>query len=154
MNRFQRLLLAVTLACVPWLAHAQGYKCRMADGTISYQDHACPASAASSSAVSTDQSLDIGLPPLTGLDAPCQHTVHQAVSSCLSPVQDTIKRCYKSRLSSSCNAQMLAGNGGRNATCAAQAAPCVQDGVVEARRCIVNTLPPTCVSQLRTAGLR
>jgi hypothetical protein len=154
MTGFQRLVLAVTLACMPWLAHAQGYKCRQADGTVSYQDHACPSGTASSSAVSTDQSLDIGLPPLTGLDAPCQQSVHHAVSTCLSPVQDTIKRCYKSRLSSSCNAQMLAGNGSRNAACASQAAPCVQDGVTEARRCIVNSLPPTCVSQLRTAGMR
>jgi len=152
MTRFQRVMLALTLACVPWLAHAQGYKCKQADGTTSYQDHACPSGTASSSAVATDQSLDIGLPPLTGLDAPCQQNVHHAVSTCLSPIQDAIKRCYKVRLSSSCNAQMLAGN--RNATCAAQAAPCVQEGVYEARRCIVAALPPTCVSQLRTAGMR
>ena len=154
MNRFQRLVLALTLACVPWLAHAQGYKCRQADGSTSYQDHACPSGTASSSAVSTDESLDIGLPPLTGLDAPCQHTVRQTVSNCLSPVQETIKRCYKARLSSSCNAKMLAGGGRRDAVCASQAAPCVQDGVTEAKRCIVNALPPTCVSQLRVAGMR
>jgi len=152
MNRFQRLVLALTLACVPWLAHAQGYKCRQADGSVSYQDHACPSGTASSTAVSTDQSLDIGLPPLTGLDAPCQQSVHRAVTTCLSPIQDALKRCFKVRLSSSCNAQMLAGN--RNSTCSAQAAPCVQDGAAEGRRCIVNVLPPTCVSQLRTAGMR
>jgi len=154
MTRFQRLVLALTLACVPWLAHAQGYKCKQADGSTTYQDHACPSGTASSSAVSTDQSLDIGLPPLTGLDAPCQQSVHHAVSGCMSPIQDTIKRCYKVRLSSSCNAAMLAGTGRSNAACAAQAAPCVQDGVYEARRCIVSALPPTCVSQLRTAGMR
>ena len=151
MNRFQRLVLALALACTPWLAHAQGYKCKQADGSVSYQDHACP-SGASSTTVSTDQSLDIGLPPLTGLDASCQQSVHHAVSTCLSPIQDAIKRCYKVRLSSSCNAQLLAGN--RAGACAAQAAPCVQDGAIEGRRCIVNVLPPTCVNQLRGAGMR
>jgi hypothetical protein len=30
----------------------------------------------------------------------------------------------------------------------------VQDGAAEGRRCIVNMLAPTCVSQLRAAGMR
>ena len=47
MTRFERLLLAAVLACAPWLVHAQGFKCRQADGSTSYQDHACPADASS-----------------------------------------------------------------------------------------------------------
>ena len=153
MNRFQRLVLALTLACVPWLAHAQGYKCKQADGSTSYQDHACPSGTASSSAVSTDQSLDIGLPPLTGLDASCQQTVRRTVSGCMSPVQDSLKRCFQSRLSSHCNAQMLGGTR-RDPACVQQAMPCMSDGISEAKRCISNGVPPTCLSQLRTAGMR
>ena len=153
MSRFQRLVVAFVLACVPWLAHAQAHKCRQADGSISFQDHPCPPVAASG-AESADETVDIGLPPLSELDAPCQLTVNHAVSTCLLPVKDRLDRCYKSRLSSACSRKMIAGTARQDPVCVKQAAPCVQEGVVETRRCVVNALPPTCVAQLRTAGLR
>jgi len=40
------LLLAA--ACLPFLAHAQGYKCQAPNGAVSFQDHPCQQGAASS----------------------------------------------------------------------------------------------------------
>ncbi len=150
MNRLARLLLAATLACTPWLVHAQGFKCKQADGSVSYQDHACPASTASSSAISTDMSMDIGLPPLTGLDPGCQSSVHHAVSTCIPGIDTTIKRCWQQSLTPRCYLQVTAGPGSRRDSACVQAAiPCAQNGLNDAKRCVQRELPQACMAQLR-----
>ncbi len=100
-----RPALAFVLACVPWLAHAQGFKCRQADGSVSYQDRACAAGSAST-AVQTDMSgFDIaGLPGYANLDSSCQGSAKHTVSVCVPQLDASIKRCYQSRLSARCGA--------------------------------------------------
>ena len=153
-KQFERALLAFVLACVPWLAHAQGFKCKQADGTVSYQDHAC-AAGSTSSAVQTDMSgFDIaGLPGYANLDSSCQASAKHTVSVCVPQLDASIKRCYQSRMSARCYVDMTASAGAhRDPVCVRQAMPCLQDGLGEAQRCIVQQLPPTCQQQL--AGRR
>jgi len=102
MTRIQRLVLAAMLACAPWLAHAQGYKCKQADGSVSYQDHACPAGTASSASVATDLSLDSGMPQLEGLDAGCRQSARHMVSVCRGPADASLHQCWRARLTSLC----------------------------------------------------
>ena len=153
-KRFHRALLAAVLACVAGLTHAQGFKCKQPDGSVSYQDHAC-ASGSTSSAVQTDMSgFDIGsLPGYNNLDSSCQASAKHTVSVCVPQLDASIKRCYQSRLSARCYVDMTASTGAhRDPVCVRAAMPCLQDGIGEATRCIVQQLPPTCQQQL--AGRR
>ncbi len=84
MNTIQRTLVAMVMLCAPLLSLAQGYKCKPSDGSVSYQDHACAAGTASSSAVPADLGgggqFRRGLPPVTSLDAGRQQSAKQAMS--------------------------------------------------------------------------
>lgn len=151
MKSFERALLACVLACVPWFAHAQGFKCKLADGSVSYQDHACAPGSASSSAIQTDMSgIDVStLPGYNNLDSSCQQSAKHTVSVCVPELDASLKRCYHSRLSARCYVDMTASAGAhRDPVCVRQATPCVSDGLVEAQRCVVQQLPPTCQQQL------
>ena len=150
---FERALLAAVLACMPWFAHAQGYKCKQADGSTSYQDHACGAGSTSSGTVSTDMSgIDLGLSSVEGLDASCKANVQHTVSVCAPQLDNTLKRCYHGRLSAHCYLQMTGGTGvHREQACVQQASPCISDGVSEAKRCVRQELQPACVQQIAAA---
>ena len=155
MKSLERALLACVLACVPGFAHAQGFKCKQADGSVSYQDHACAPGSASSSAIQTDMSgIDVStLPGYNNLDASCQQSARHTVSVCVPELDASLKRCYHGRLSARCYVDMTASAGAhRDPVCVRQATPCVSDGLVEAQRCVVQQLPPTCQQQL--AGRR
>jgi hypothetical protein len=131
MKRFDRALLAVILVCMPWLAHAQGFKCKQADGSTSYQDHACPAGSASSAAVQTDMSV------------------------CVPQVDNTVKRCYHARLSAHCYLQMTGGTGvHREHACVQQASACLSEGVAEVQRCVRQYVQPACAEQVAAARRR
>lgn len=150
-KHFEGALLAMVLACMPCLAHAQGFKCKQADGSVSYQDHACAPGSASSSAIQTDMSgIDIGtLPGFANLDASCQQAARHTVSVCVPQLDATLKRCYHARLSAQCYLQMTAGPGShRDAACVQAATPCISQGLGEAQRCVVQQLPPTCQQQV------
>ena len=149
-KHLERALLAVVLACMPWFAQAQGFKCKQPDGSVSYQDHACAAGSAST-AVSTDMSgFDIAsLPGYENLDASCQASAKRMVSVCAPQIDATLKRCYQSHLSAHCYVSMTGGTGvHRDPVCVQQASPCLRDGLGESVRCIVQQLPPTCQQQL------
>jgi hypothetical protein len=149
-KRIEGALLAALLACAPWLAHAQGFRCQQPDGTVSYQDHAC-ATGSTSSTVSTDMSgFDLaGLPGYKNLDTSCQASAKHTVSVCVPQLDTSLKRCYQSRLSAHCYVSMTAGTGvKRDPVCVQQATPCLRDGLGEAQRCIVQQLPPICQQQL------
>ena len=155
MKSFERALLACVLACMPWFANAQGFKCKQADGSVSYQDHACAAGSASSSAIQTDMSgIDVNaLPGYSNLDSSCQQSAKHTVSVCVPQIDSSTKRCFHSRLSAHCYVDMTASAGAhRDPVCVRQATPCVSEVIADAQRCIVQQLPPTCQQQL--AGQR
>ena len=156
MKRFDRALLAVILACVPWLAHAQGFKCRQADGSTSYQDHACPVGTASSTSVQTDMSgIDLGLGSIEGLDPSCKANVQHTVSVCAPQIDNTVKRCYHARLSAHCYLQMTGGTGvHREQACVQQAGPCISEAVAEVQRCVRQYVQPACAEQVAAARRR
>ena len=154
-TRFERALLAALLACAPWLAYADGFKCRQADGSVSYQDHACAPGSASSTSISTDMSgFDLsGLPGYNHLDTSCQASAKHTVSVCVPELDAGLKRCYQGRLSAHCYLSMTGGTGvHRDPVCVQQATPCLSQALGEAQRCIVQQLPPTCQQEL--AGRR
>ena len=105
MKTIHRAVVAALVACAPLLVHAAGYKCKQADGSVSYQDRACAAGSAST-AVQTDMSgFDIaGLPGYANLDSSCQGSAKHTVSVCVPQLDASIKRCYQSRLSARCGA--------------------------------------------------
>lgn len=156
MKRFDRALLAVILACMPWLAHAQGFKCKQADGSTSYQDHACPAGSASSTSVQTDMSgIDLGLGSIEGLDPSCKANMQHTVSVCMPQIDNTVKACYHARLSAHCYLQMTGGTGvHREQACVQQASSCISQGVAEAQRCVRQYVQPACAEQVAAARRR
>ncbi len=94
-----------------------------------------------------------GLPGYKNLDSSCQASAKHTVSVCVPQLDASIKRCYQSRLSARCYVDMTASAGAhRDPVCVRQAMPCLQDGLGEAQRCIVQQLPPTCQQEL--AGRR
>jgi len=52
----------VLFMSLPWLAQAQGFKCKLADGSLSFQEQPCPAGATSSAMPSAPDSSGIGGP--------------------------------------------------------------------------------------------
>ena len=151
MNAIQRTIVAAAMACVPLLAPAQGFKCKQADGSVSYQDHACAPGSASSIAIQTDMSgIDIStLPGFRNLDASCQQSAKHTVSVCLPQIDATLKRCYHARLSAQCYLQMTAGPGShRDAACVQAASPCISQGLGDAQRCVLQQLPSECQQQV------
>ena len=151
MKSFERALLACVVACMPWFAHAQGFKCKQADGSVSYQDHACAAGSASSSAIQTDMSgIDVStLPGYNNLDPSCRQSAKHTVSVCVPQIDESMKRCYHSRLSAHCYVDMTASAGAhRDPVCVRQATPCGSEIIGDATRCIVQQLPPACQQQL------
>lgn len=156
MTRFNRALLAALLACMPWVAHAQGYKCKQADGSVSYQDHACAAGTASSSAVPTDLSggeqFRRSLPSTSGLDAGCQQATRQAMSVCLGGMDTTLKRCQATTMSPACRARMETRAGGTpDKACVQQALGCLSESLQGAQACFQRELPATCRAQIDAA---
>lgn len=111
MNTMQRTIVAAALACVPLLALAQGYKCRQADGSISYQDHACAAGTASSSTVPTDSGGGAAAPrggvaPGGSSEASCEQSARHALSVCFAGTDVALKRCQATRMTAACRTQM------------------------------------------------
>jgi len=142
-------MLAAILACAPWLVHAQGFKCRQADGSTSYQDHACAVGANSAAASPGLNGIDLGLSPVEGLDPSCKANVEHAVSACAPAADESAKRCFHARLSTRCYLQMTAGAGvHRDEACVQQATPCITDATAEGKRCVHQELHPVCVEQL------
>ena len=156
MNAIRRSIAAAIMACLPLLAHAQGYKCKQADGSTSYQDHACAAGTASSSAVPTDlsggETFRRGLPPMTSLDAGCQQAAKQALTVCLGGMDTTLKRCQASSMTPTCQAQMNARfRGSHDEVCAKQALGCLSQSLQGAQACMQRELPASCMQQIDAA---
>ena len=156
MNAMHRAVVAALVACATLVAHAAGYKCQQADGSVSYQDHACAAGTASSSAVPTDlgsgEAFRRGLPPMTSLDATCQQAAKQALSVCLGGMDTALKRCQATSMTPTCRAQM---NGPRNGphdeVCAKQALGCLSESMQGVQGCFQRELPAGCMQQIEAA---
>ena len=156
MNTVRRTIVATIMACASLLAHAQGYKCKQADGSVSYQDHACAAGTASSSAVPTDlgggETFRRSLPPMTSLDANCQQAAKHALSACLGGMDTALKRCEATSMTPTCQAQM---NGPRNGphdeACAKQALGCLSQSLQGTQACMQRELPAGCMQQIDAA---
>ena len=156
MNKIQRTIVATIVLCAPLLALAQGYKCKLPDGSVSYQDHPCAAGAASSSAVPMDlggsEQIRRGLPSVTGLDAGCQQLAKQAMSVCLGGMDSTLKRCQATTMTPSCRAQMDGPRGGnQDQACVKQALGCLSESMQGTQACIQRELPATCRQQIDAA---
>ena len=157
MSLNERRLVALILACLPLLAQAQGYKCTQPDGSVSYQDHACAAGAASSSAVQTGAGAATATNPLAGLgiDAKCNQSMTQASQGCSSTLDASFKACWRTRLSPTCYAQLTAPPGApRDAACLQQGTQsnCMSDAVSAVQRCMLGRLPASCKQQIATAS--
>jgi hypothetical protein len=156
MKSVRRQVVAILITCASLLAHAQGYKCKQADGSVSYQDHACAAGTASSSAVPTDlgggEAFRRGLPPMTSLDGGCQQAAKQALTVCFGAMDTTLKRCQSTSMTATCRAQM---NGPRNGphdeVCAKQALGCLSESLQGTQACFQRELPPACMQQVEAA---
>jgi hypothetical protein len=156
MNTIHRAIVAALIACAPLLAHAAGYKCKQADGSVSYQDHVCAAGTASSSAVPTDlsggEAFRRSLPPVTNLDATCQVQAKQALSVCLGRLETTFAHCQATSMSAVCKVAMSRPRGSpQNEVCARQALGCINESVESAQACFQRELPANCREQLEAA---
>ena len=156
MNRIQRTIFAIVLLCVPLLSMAQGFKCKQSDGSISYQDHACAAGTASSSALPADlgggEQVRRSLPPAGALDAKCQQSLKQAMSVCLGRMDTTLKRCQATTMSATCRAQMDGPRGGpHDAACVKQGLGCLTESLQGTQACIQGELPAACRQQFDAA---
>lgn len=152
MTTNRRRIVAVLIACMPVLALAQGYKCRQADGSISYQDHACAAGSASSSALPADlggaAALRNDLAPGAGLDAGCQQSARHALSVCFAGMDAPLKRCQAARLTPECNAQMSTPGVRPDPSCARPAMACLGESLQNTKACMDRELPAVCRQQI------
>ena len=163
MSLDERRLAALILACLPLFAQAQGYKCTQPDGSVSYQDHACAAGAASSRAVQTGTGAGAGAGAATaanplaelGIDAKCRQSMEQSSKACSSTLDVSLKACWRTRLSPACYAQLTAPAGTpRDAACLQQGTQsnCMGDAVSAVQRCMQGRLPASCKQQMTAAG--
>lgn len=152
MNTIQRTIVLTVMACAPLLASAQGYKCKQPDGSVSYQDHACAAGTASSSAVPTDlggaAALHNSLPPSGSLDASCEQSARHALSTCFTGMDVALKRCQATRMTPACNAQMATPGVRADPACARQAMTCLGESLQPAQACMDRELPAACKQQI------
>ena len=158
MNTMQRTIVAAAMACVPLLALAQGYKCRQADGSISYQDHACAAGTASSSTVPTDSGGGAaaprgGLAPGGSVEASCEQSARHALSVCFAGTDVALKRCQATRMTAACRTQMSTPGVRPDPACANQAMTCLNESMQPAQACMERELPAAC-KQLIDAARR
>ena len=150
MNTMQRTIVAVAMACVPLLALAQGYKCRQADGSISYQDHACAAGTASSSPVPTNSgggaaATPHGVPaPGGGAQAGCEQSARHALSVCFAGTDVALKRCQAARMTAACRTQMSTPGVRPDPDCANQAMVCLNESLQPTQACMDRELPAAC----------
>lgn len=156
MNTIHTAVVAALVACAPLLAHATGYKCKQADGSVSYQDHACAAGTASSSALPTDlsggEASRSGLPPMASLDASCQQAAKRALPACLGGMDAALKRCQATSMTPACRAQMDGPrNGPHDEACAKQALGCLSESMQGVQGCFQRELPAGCMQQIEAA---
>ena len=156
MTRIQRTIVALIMLCVPVLAQAQGFKCKQSDGSVSYQDHACAAGTASSSAVPMDlgggERIRRSLPPAGALDARCQQSLKQGMSVCLGRMDGTLKRCQATTMTATCRAQMDGPRSGpHDQACVKQALGCLTESLQGTQACIQGELPADCRQQFDAA---
>ena len=156
MARIQRTIVAMFVLCVPLLSLAQGFKCKQADGSVSYQDHACAAGTASSSAVPMDlgggEQFRRSLPPVGTLDAKCQQSAKQAMTVCLGALDGSNKRCQATTMTPTCQAQMNGPRSGpHDPACVKQSLGCLTQSMQGAQACFLRELAPACRQQFDAA---
>jgi hypothetical protein len=148
MNTFHHAAVAVIMACSTLLVQAQGYKCKQTDGSISYQDHACAAGTASSSALRSDlggaQTLRDSLPPSGSLDANCEQSARHALSVCFAGTDATLKNCQAAKMSPACRTQMSTPGVRPDTACASQAMTCLGGAQRLAQACMEREIPAAC----------
>jgi len=152
MKTIRRQIVVALFACAPLLALAQGYKCKQADGSVSYQDHACAAGTASSSALPTDRggaaALRSGLPPSGSLDAGCEQSAKHALSVCFGGMDVALKRCQAAKMTPACNAQMSTPGVRPDPVCARESMNCLGEALQPAKACMDRELPAACRQQI------
>ncbi len=153
MNTTRRTIVAAIMACASLLTHAQGYKCKQADGSTSYQDHACAAGTASSSAVPTghagNEATPQGLPPVTSLDTNCQGQAKQTLDSCMGRLAADQKRCQAATMAPTCLAQANGARGlPQDEACVEQAKSCLGEAIQGVQACYQRELPAACKQQI------
>ncbi len=156
MNKIRHGIVAAIVLCMPLLALAQGYKCKQADGSVSYQDHACAAGTASSSAVPMDrgggEQIGRALPPTAGLDSSCQQPAKHAMSVCMGAMDTTLKHCQATTMTPTCRAQMDGPRDGKHDdVCVKQALGCLGQSMSGVKACFQRELPPACMQQIDAA---
>lgn len=161
MNTIARRMLAAALLVAAGQALAQGYKCKQADGSTSYQDHPCAAGTASSSVLPGGA----GGPPLPkefeaagayasaqGVDAGCQQSARRALTVCLGALKPDVERCQQRTMSADCRAKELASDGrSRDQACVQQQFTCNMQALGTTKQCLDRELPAACRAQIDAA---
>lgn len=148
MNTFRHAVVTAIMVCSTLLAQAQGYKCKQTDGSVSYQDHACGAGTASSSALPSDlgggQTLHQSLPPSGSLDANCEQSAKHALSVCFAGTDATLKSCQAAKMTPACRTQMSTPGVRPDPACANQALTCLGESLRPAQTCMERDIPAAC----------
>lgn len=98
------LRVLVLFACCPLFASAQGFKCKMPDGSLSFQEQPCPAGATSSSMPSAPPSSGImDSPSQSGQSKPSRYVPSQKVLG--DPAQNKAHDAERRRMEEDVRAQ-------------------------------------------------
>jgi hypothetical protein len=161
MDTIARRLLAAMLLVAAGHASAQGYKCRQADGSTSYQDHPCAAGTASSSVLpggaggpTSPKELEAAgiYTGAQGVDAGCQQSARRALTVCLGSLKPDVERCEQRTMSADCRAKELASNGrSRDQACVQQQFTCNVQALGATKQCLDRELPAACRAQIDAA---
>ena len=153
-----RLRLTIFLICFPLVGYAQMYKCKQADGAITFQDSECTSgfSNAKVAAPPKSSSEPEGLQRAMGLNASCSQEVANATSFCSTTVQDVLLACAKLKLSANCLKQVNSPPGvKRDDTCINEmqsgTTQCTPEWIVATKQCARGRLSTKCSQQLSTA---
>ena len=153
LRRARQVLIPAVIACTPWLAHDQARPCPPVGASAAAAGHrACaPAPEGEVDTGSRDGLFHFSA-VLPTLDPTCRESTFQTMSACPEKGDGPQKRCWRTKLTPACQAQMASTNLQRDPACTQQAGACEGAAMADFQGCIQRGLPARCMEQIRTAN--
>ena len=107
MNTFRRTCAAVFVlfSLIQVQTEAQSFKCNQADGSVAFQDHACPAGTVASSALGETRSApDPAHPGARGgsMTPACYNQIVKTMPACRPVAGQVRQQCWRSKMTADC----------------------------------------------------
>jgi hypothetical protein len=153
LNRTLRLAIAAMLAGSAWLAQAQSSKCVLAAASRAHPSAPCsPSDRSAGVSTGSSDGLFHFSRVREQLTPACREGTDHVIGACATEGEDDKRRCWRTRLTATCQEQTTQLRAKRDAACEQQISSCERESTREFPGCVQRRLPADCMEQIRAAN--